>query len=286
MVLLGGEIMEIKRIYNNNVVLATKEDGSDVVLIGKGLAYGSSKGDKVAEEKIDKTFELKKENRQKFISVVQDLPYDYVILSEEVINAIRSRSSKKINDGIYITLTEHITNLMEKMEMGIVFDSTLLLNVKLLYREEYELGVLSVNMIQERLNIKIDESEASFIALHIINAEMDANMPTIYMILSVLENILRIVREYFCIDEKENATNRFITHCRFFAQRVINKEYQESKSSDSNKKIYDLLIRSNEKQNECIEAISKYIYDRYIYEMETDEKLYLLVHLIRLTSNS
>lgn len=278
--------MEIKRIYNNNVVLATKEDGSDVVLIGKGLAYGSSKGDKVAEEKIDKTFELKKENRQKFISVVQDLPYDYVILSEEVINAIRSRSSKKINDGIYITLTEHITNLMEKMEMGIVFDSTLLLNVKLLYREEYELGVLSVNMIQERLNIKIDESEASFIALHIINAEMDANMPTIYMILSVLENILRIVREYFCIDEKENATNRFITHCRFFAQRVINKEYQESKSSDSNKKIYDLLIRSNEKQNECIEAISKYIYDRYIYEMETDEKLYLLVHLIRLTSNS
>lgn len=60
--------------------------------------------------------------------------------------------------------------------MGIVFDPTLLLNVKSLYKEEYRLGLKVTELLRQKLKIDIDDGEASFIALHIINADWNSNM--------------------------------------------------------------------------------------------------------------
>ena len=40
-----------KRVYNNNVVLSENKRGEEVIFVGKGLAYGLSKGDTIDLEK-------------------------------------------------------------------------------------------------------------------------------------------------------------------------------------------------------------------------------------------
>lgn len=40
----------IRRIFNNNALLAINEKGQEVIYVGRGLAYGCSKGDIVRKE--------------------------------------------------------------------------------------------------------------------------------------------------------------------------------------------------------------------------------------------
>ena len=275
--------MKIKQLYNNNVILSEDESGEEVILVGRGIAFGLSRGSTVIEERIEKKFKLQDDVGRKFKTLIQDVPYNYILISEEIVDYIRANSSKKINDSIYVTLTDHIANLVERVQMGIVFDSTLLLNVKGLYKEEYNLGLKATAILKKRLDITVDESEASFIALHIINAQSDSNMEQMYEITAVIEEILTIVKKYFSIDiENTVLCDRFITHCRFFAQRVVNKEYLSHKATD-NMVTYQILQETHPKQSECIDSICKMIHEKYSYEVSMDEKLYLMLHTIKLT---
>lgn len=275
--------MKIKQIYNNNVVLSVNDKGKEIILVGRGLAFGLSKGSPVIEDRIEKQFELQEEVSQKFKKLIQGVPYDHILVSEEIIDYIRSASTKKINDTIYVTLTDHITNLVERIRMGIVFDTTLLLNVKSLYREEYRLGLKAAELLRKRLNIAIDDSEANFIALHIINAELDSNMQQMYAITAVIEDILDIVKTKFKINTVDNSLcDRFITHCRFFAQRVVNQEYLDNRTAE-NLQTYQIFEQTHPRQSECIRKISELIQAKYNYVVSVDEKLYIMIHLIKLT---
>ena len=49
-----------KRVYNNNVVLSENASGEEIILVGKGLAFGLNKGDLINTDKVEKKFELKK----------------------------------------------------------------------------------------------------------------------------------------------------------------------------------------------------------------------------------
>ena len=198
------------------------------------------------------------------------------------IDYIKTQSTKRINDSIYVTLTDHIANMIERIKMGIVFDPTLLLNVKSLYKEEYRLGLKVKELLRQKLKIDIDDGEASFIALHIINAELDSNMQQMYEITAVTEEILNLVREDFQIDTENGQCDRFITHCRFFAQRVVNNEYLSTQSG-CNLSTYQTFEQTHPQETACIERIAQRIKDRYGYTVSIDEKLYIMIHLIRLT---
>ena len=44
--------MTIDKVLNNNVVISHDENGAEVVLMGRGLAFGRRAGDPVAAEKL------------------------------------------------------------------------------------------------------------------------------------------------------------------------------------------------------------------------------------------
>ena len=50
--------MNIKRIYNNNVVMVEKDNGEEMIVLGKGLAFGKKVGETIEEEQIEKIFTL------------------------------------------------------------------------------------------------------------------------------------------------------------------------------------------------------------------------------------
>lgn len=276
--------MKIKQIYNNNIVLTVNDEGEEVVLIGKGIAFGVGKGDMVPRNKIEKQFELKGEARYKFQQLIQDTPIDYIIASEEIISYIKNTYHKKLSDTIYVTLTDHIMNTIERIRMGIEFDNALLGNVKQLYHEEYQIAIEVVNMLSKQFNLKIDISEANFIALHIINAELDSNMMQIYTITEIINEISMILNRRFIINEHDNfAYDRFITHCRFFVQRVLSNKSPDY-GSELNVEVLTLMLTKYPKQADCVKEICDYIQKKYSYIVNQDEQLYLMMHMIKLTA--
>ncbi|MFT4006278.1 MAG: PRD domain-containing protein [Lacrimispora sp.] len=275
--------MKIKRIYNNNILMVNNDNGDEAILVGRGIAYGLKKGDVISEERADKKFELKGEAKHRFEKMLQEISLDYILISEEIIAYIKDNSDKKIADGIYVTLTDHIANTMERIRMGINFDMTMLLNVKSLYRREHRLALHAIEMLREAFGLEIDDSEANFITLHIVNAESESNMMQMYAITAILEEISDIVGRHFQINTHDNFDyDRFITHCRFFIHRVVNNEYLE-KSGLVNIEIFQIMKEQSPKQCACIGEITGLIEEKYDYAVDDEEKLYLLIHLNKLT---
>ena len=65
--------MEIKKILNNNVVISLKGN-SEVVVMGRGLAYGKKVGDLLLDETIEKIYELSGDGQSRVTDLLSGIP--------------------------------------------------------------------------------------------------------------------------------------------------------------------------------------------------------------------
>ena len=57
---------------NHNVSLVRNGNGEELVVIGKGIAFGKKKGDLISEEQVEKVFRMKtEESRENFYDFTQ-----------------------------------------------------------------------------------------------------------------------------------------------------------------------------------------------------------------------
>ena len=56
--------------------------------------------------------------------------------------------------------------------------------IKKFYYQEYLIGKVAIGMIEKELKVTLPQDEAAFIALHIVNAELDLDMTE--MVLSLI----------------------------------------------------------------------------------------------------
>ena len=111
--------------------------------------------------------------------------------------------------------------------------NALLWEIKRLYKEEFMCGVEAIRIIQDKLNIHLPEDEAGFIAMHIVNAELNEEMPNVIQITKLIQDILNIVKYHFQIDLDEESLNyfRFVTHLKFLDSVCLTKHKWKIKMS-------------------------------------------------------
>lgn len=84
-------------------------------------------------------------------------------------------------------------------------------------------------MIKEAFDVILPEDEAGFIALHIVNAQMDDNyngIQEIGEVTKLIHQIVNIVKYHFQIkfDEESVYYHRFVTHLKFFCIKTVSKK--------------------------------------------------------------
>ena len=275
--------MKIEKILNNNAVVIKEEDDEKIVM-GCGIAFKKKVGDDVPEDKVDKIFLLSnKEVNNKFQELVSDIPMEYVELGEKIIVLAKTQLGKRISEKIYISLVDHIYTAIIRFLEGVEVKNPLLWDIKRFYKDEYPIGLKALDMIEEKFAVRLPDDEAGFIALHIVNAEMNGDKDEVkrtYKITKVIQEISNIVKYNFKItfDEDSVYYYRFISHLKFFADRLFSKKTYKDENND------DLfgIIRSKYKSSfECVEKISKFIEEKYNYSVSDEEKLYLTIHIER-----
>jgi beta-glucoside operon transcriptional antiterminator len=187
-----------------------------------------------------------------------------------------------LNDSIYISLTDHINFAIERNKKGLDIKNALMWEIKKLYKDEFSLGLKALNMIKEKLDVTLPEDEAGFIAMHIVNAELNEEMPNIVNITKTMQDILKIVKYHFGIDFDEESLNffRFVTHLKFFAQRLYSKTYMQSDDDF----LFEAVKNKHKDAFACTEKINDYVKRKFDYELTNDEKLYLTVHIERVVN--
>ena len=278
--------MMIRRVLNNNVVVVEDAGGKEQILMGNGLAFGKRVGDFVAKKDVEKVFTLTSADISgKFQEFISEIPMESMELSDEIISLAKSRLGKRLNDSIYISLTDHLYTAIERFKSGISIKNVMLWDIRRFFPDEYEIGLMALDVVKEYFDINLPKDEAGFVALHIVNAEMDEAVDNMYEITRIMQEITNVVKYHFKVefDEESVYFYRFITHLKFFAQRLVNRSNYVDDSEDD---LLDVIREKYPEAYQCVLKIGHFIQEKYQYGISNEEKLYLTIHIARVISKN
>ena len=274
--------MKVGKILNNNVVVVFEEGKTEKIVMGRGIAFGKKVGDSIDEEKIDKTFLLENsDNNSKLQQLLKDIPIEYFNAAEKIIEYAKTKAERKLNDFLYITLIDHIYMAVVRTKDGVNIKNMMLWDIKKFYKDEYDIGLKALDIIEEDFNIRLPEDEAGFIALHVVNAQTNADFNCINEmgdITKLIQKIVIIVERHFNIKFNEDSVyyNRFLTHLKFFALRLFQKNIYNDKEDED---LLSVVKMKYKEAYECTLKIAEYISLSYSYDISDEEKLYLTIHI-------
>lgn len=274
--------MKIEKILNNNVVQTQNKNGEELVIMGRGIAFQGAVGDEIEEDKIQKVFVLQ-EDDSIFADIYKELTIEETDSVFAIVKLAEETLDQDFESHVYITLGDHLHYAIEREKAGTVITNPLAWDVRRLYKEEYKLGVKALDIIEEKTGFRLSETEASSIALHLINAQKEGHrMEQTMKAVKIVQDILNIVRFHYGItfDEDGISYQRFLTHLQYFAQRVNNNLQQGTNDSF----LYEQVKESYPEAFACSEKIKKYTESTYDFPVGREEQVYLTIHVQRLTT--
>ncbi|MEK5407732.1 PRD domain-containing protein [Paenibacillus sp. FSL W8-0439] len=273
--------MIITKIFNNNAIIAKDSKRHEFVVMGRGIAFKKNAGEQVEEHLIEKVFVLKqKDASEKFKLLLEDVPTEYVSLCYDIIEYGKSILEAQLSDYVYVSLTDHMNNAFKMFDEGFKNANPLIWEIKKFYPKEFGVGLKALEFIEDETGKRLSEDEAGNIALHLINAQVNSSYHKVADVAQQtqkIQDILNIIKYSYNItlDEQSTSYERFITHLRFFFQRLIQKEKLALED--------DFLLRQvkakYKKAYSCMLKIEKYL-DTVLSD---EEKLYITIHIQRVT---
>ncbi|AYN26965.1 MULTISPECIES: BglG family transcription antiterminator LicT [Buttiauxella] len=276
--------MKIAKILNNNVVVILDEHGREQVVMGRGLGFQKQVGEPLEKEKIEKVFALQSDELvARLGELLSQIPLEVMTTCDRIIELSRQRLGK-LQDSLYITLTDHCHFAIERQKKGMAIRNVLLWEIKRLYPKEFLLGQEALAIIDKRLNVQLAEDEAGFIALHLVTAQLNSEMPEVMHVTRVMQEILQIVKYQlrFEYDEDSLSYQRFVTHLKFFAQRMLSRNVVADDDATLHAAVKDNYPRAWK----CAEKINHHLVTEYQRELTTEEIMFLAIHIERVRKES
>ena len=279
----GAGALRIKKVINNNILCVVDDRGNEMIVTGKGLGFQRKTGERVDPTLFEKTYHMEgKAEQRKLRELCQQIPIEHLRLTQDLIETMKTQLSAPLNESLLITLADHISFALKRKEEGVEFTNPLEGAVMSYYPAEYRLGRHCLRVIREETKTDLNPSEAAFIALHIVNAELNTSMSVMYDITKLIEGTLEVV-EYFYqrrFDRESLDFNRFVVHLRCFAQRLFQAAPGCSDNYDPD--FREMIARSCKPHYKCAQCVGEYIQNTYQKTVSDEELIYLTIHLKRI----
>ena len=270
--------MIVRRVLNNNVVDGLDDSLQEVIVFGKGLGFNSKPGELIDESMIEKVFRLDDAAASRhFASIVGSIPADILSATADLVTRAREELRVKISDSLYASLADHLSFAVARVKEGGDFTIPLAVEVRRFYPTEYAFAKSAVLELNTKLNIELPTDEAISIALHIINAQVGGAADSASRLMELTHSILDIVRLHFGLayDDDSPAHLRFVTHLRFFAQRVLLGETVQRDDAE----LLRILREQKEAAFACVDKVDAFVMRSHGHAMSASEKVYIGLHI-------
>ncbi len=276
--------MDIVKVLNNNMVLIRTEKNQEEICQGKGIGFGKKAGSPLDESLVERRFVLKgKEERKQFTNLFSEISDEYFAIASKVLDYARTKQHLNVKDKVLLPLCDHMAGSVDRYKKGVALNNPMLWDIKRIYPAEFAVGLYALELIEQELGIQMKEDEAGFIAYHFVSAELEnASDVAPNEATRFISDIVGIVEASFQItlEESDWDYQRFLTHLKFFANRVLSKTVKDELGDTD---LYDDLSERYKHINNCVNRIADYILIEHHYDINTDERLYLLIHIQRVT---
>ena len=273
----------IEKVINNNIISAYEKSGAEVIVMGRGIGFKKKQGEVVPADQISKIFRIKSRTlTEQFKELLANMPLERVRISDEIISHAKDHLKLKLNQSIYVTLTDHINFAIERVSQGLEPQNALLWEIKRFYPQEFQLGIYALELIHDRLGILLPEDEAGFIALHFVNAEYGTDIRDAVKFPDQMQAIVDIVERELGIllDESSLHYERFMTHIKFLIQRIYRKELLSSEDRE----LSLMMQRKYPREYQCSVKVAEYIMQATGCRLSEEEIMYLSVHIRRVST--
>ncbi|KRQ86456.1 PtsGHI operon antiterminator [Caloramator mitchellensis] len=270
---------EIVKIFNNNVVLAKREN-TEYILIEKGLGFGRKKGDIIENNRFEKVFILEKDINERFKELTKNIESEIVGVCEEVIGLV-SKEFEILDREIHIKLVDHIAFAIKRIKENDEIENPFTTEIEALYEKDYEVAKKAVELIEKRLDIEVPEGEIGFIALHINAAKNRQGISETIKCAYICNSITEILEDELKIDINRHSIDyaRFVTHIKFAVHRIKNKIPIKNELKSAIKRKYKEAYNIGK-------LVAKFMENELGEKISEDEITYLAMHIEKLKNKS
>ncbi|NLC65170.1 MAG: PRD domain-containing protein, partial [Erysipelothrix sp.] len=262
----------------NNVVQATA-NFQEYIIVGLGIGYKLKPKQKVPEEKIEKVFELKREDYYKSSQLVSEMDQETFMTMYSIIEEESQRLNMELSAHAYFTLIDHMNFAVERFKSGQDIKNMLIYDLKILYGDEMRLSENIYHRFNKEFEIDLPYDEVGFLCIHIVNGLNNEIENKSTVVVDAIFDILNIIRDFYLVPLKQEdlVTQRIMIHVKMLLHRVISGiqlEFDEIV-------LYN-VIEEFQTAYKVSQEIQKYIEQRFGATLNSQELVYLTIHINRL----
>ncbi|MCC3704013.1 PRD domain-containing protein [Rouxiella badensis] len=272
--------MKIIKILNNNAVIAVDDSLHEQVMMGKGLAFQKRVGERLDMSQVEKIFSLQGNALNARLSeLLAEIPLEVLTTTEKIIDLAQSRLGQQLGNNLYIALTDHCHFALERFRQGISLPNALLWDIKRVYHREFAVSLEALDIIEQRLGVRLPEDEAGYIAQHLVKGQLQGEMSEVVQVTRIIQQIMHIVKYQLRLDYREDSLSyhRFITHLKFFAQRMLSSKLVRNEDESLHDEVKNLYPQAYQ----CVLTVERHIQKNYLYALTKEEKMFLTIHIER-----
>lgn len=274
--------MKIKKVLNNNIVISIDEQEREIILMGRGIGFGKRPGMEADLNKVEKRFWgfSDSKSEQQFVELLERIPIEDIAIGVQIVEHIHRNMKKPLNESLLLQISDHISFAIERQKKGLALQNSLLWEIKKFYPDEFRLGEDALEIIEKETGIRLTEDEAGFMAMHIVNAQYGTSSRDSQRMILMIQDIVNMVRYTYSMELDDDSLDyiRFITHLKFFLQRIFTNSCYEKETG-----LYKMVSAMYPRAAACSQKIRGYIKKKIDYELNDEELGYLTIHIEKLT---
>lgn len=266
------------RTLNNNAVICKDCTGQEMIAMGKGIGFGKLPRE-VPLEKIERTFY---DIDRSYHPLLQEIPADILEFTGKIVEIARNELPYELSPNLVVTLADHISFAVERARKNIRVKMPAAYDVRHSFPKEYEIGKYTVYRIQKEFQVWLPKEEIIGIAMGILNSKVTENVEAVNESErdeEMLEGITDLIEGTFHIMVDRDSFNfaRYATHMRYLFQRIHTGKTIQSE----NLSMYKGLKNDYPQIAGCVDRIAAHIAREWDYDLNEEEKLYLMLHINR-----
>ena len=275
----------VLKTINNNIVSCVDAQGKELIIMGRGLGFGVKSGARLSEDRVEKVFRMEdptEANRLKHLFAA--LPHEQIRLCASIIEYAKETLGKELNEGIYYTLTDHISFTLQRIRKGVQFSNALQTEVRIFYPKEYAVGLHALDLIEQQLKVRLPEDEAATIALHIVNAEYSTSISVTMHTVQAMHDLVGLLDQWegLHVDHDSLYFDELIVHLKFVALSAFSGQPNVREERD-----FVALVRQLfPTEYACAEAMIQYLSRQSHCPLPDECIAYLCVYIHRITTLS
>lgn len=272
--------MRAIRKINNNVAVCVDGSGRELIAFGKGIGFREMPYE-LDLSAIDRTFYDISEQYQPMFS---EISAPLIELAAQIIDRAKAELPYELNPNINITLADHISFCLERLEKGIRIRMPLAYDMAIAYPLEMQLARQTLERVRLATGVALPEEELSGVAMAFINARLDDKPDTsaeaAVDAAAALRDVTGLIEKTMKLSIDRSFFNyaRFATHFQYLVERINSGGQMASE----NVSLAPSLREEFPAVADCVEAIAGYFQTRWSSPVNEEEKMYLILHVNRI----